>query len=667
MTPSRSSGPRQRGRRTGTGPRERLSALLARLPWWVALTVGVVAGVVGAFLTLAPFASLAVLVIAVVVGLVVTGLGELIDEPRSRQEKFATDPAFATDPETEPETAPQAALDATSKRERWGASATPPSAHRMLRGLLPLAAAVAILLWPGPTIQVIAAMVALTLVGTGLSDLAASRHLSGRTRLLEALGGATAIALGLVGLTWPDVTVLVVAIVFGVQVLRFGLRQVSGAVRTRRGDRTDHRVGGGEFDTSARRLGPARTAGTLAGAAVAVALVVVSVALERASPSPDAFYDAPRDLPATSGVLLRSEPYTNLVPTGAQGWRLLYTTTTVDADGRPASAVASAIVIVPDSAITTTATTTTTSTRTSTPSPVVAWAHGTTGAAPGCAPSVLDGGLETGAMFATDAVLARGWALVATDYVGLGTQGVHPYLIGPGQAPSVLDAVRAARTLDGVNLAPDTVVWGHSQGGHAALWTGILAPTYAPDVPLSGVLALAPASNLPGLVENLGQVTGGALFASYVISAYSQTYPDVAYNDYVRPGAQLLVREMAQRCLAEPGTLVSILTTLLLDQPIWQGDPDRGPLRARMLQNVPTGPIAAPLFIGQGAADRLVVPQAQSVYVAARCAAGQAVDYRTYAGLDHLPIVEAGSPAVADALAWTADRFAGRAAANTCH
>ena len=74
MTPSRSSGPRQRGRRTGTGPRERLSALLARLPWWVDLTVGVVASVVGAFLTLAPFASLAVLVIAVVVGLGIWGI-----------------------------------------------------------------------------------------------------------------------------------------------------------------------------------------------------------------------------------------------------------------------------------------------------------------------------------------------------------------------------------------------------------------------------------------------------------------------------------------------------------------------------------------------------------------------------------------------------------------
>ena len=55
-----------------------------------------------------------------------------------------------------------------------------------------------------------------------------------------------------------------------------------------------------------------------------------------------------------------------------------------------------------------------------------------------------------------------------------------------------------------MRLGEQTVVWGHSQGGHAALWTGQLAPTSAPELDIAGVAALAPASNLPGLIDNLG-------------------------------------------------------------------------------------------------------------------------------------------------------------------
>ena len=91
----------------------------------------------------------------------------------------------------------------------------------------------------------------------------------------------------------------------------------------------------------------------------------------------------------------------------------------------------------------------------------------------------------------------------------------HPYLIGQGEARSVLDAVRAARQMPELDLAERTVVWGHSQGGHAALWTGAIGPSYAPEVDLIGVAALAPASNLVALVDNLGNVTGGSIFAAY--------------------------------------------------------------------------------------------------------------------------------------------------------
>jgi acetyl esterase/lipase len=217
-----------------------------------------------------------------------------------------------------------------------------------------------------------------------------------------------------------------------------------------------------------------------------------------------------------------------------------------------------------------------------------------------------------------------------------------------------------------VRLADDTVVWGHSQGGGAALWSGVLASSYAPELKIGGVAALAPASNLPGLIENLGNVQAGELFASYVIEGYTSTYPDVRYADYVRPSAQLIVHEMSQRCLTDKSVLVSVLSTLLFDKPIWEGDPDRGALSQRLRENIPSGPIAAPLLLAQGAADSLVVPTAQDAYVSARCAAGYAVDYRKYEGRDHVALVQPDSPLIPELLSWTHDRFDGKPATNTC-
>ena len=82
--------------------------------------------------------------------------------------------------------------------------------------------------------------------------------------------------------------------------------------------------------------------------------------------------------------------------------------------------------------------------------------------------------------------------VVATDYPGLGTQGPAPYLVGSSEARAVLDSVRAARQLPGANAGSHFIVWGHSQGGQAALFAGQLARSYAPELKLQGVAVAAP-------------------------------------------------------------------------------------------------------------------------------------------------------------------------------
>ena len=115
--------------------------------------------------------------------------------------------------------------------------------------------------------------------------------------------------------------------------------------------------------------------------------------------------------------------------------------------------------------------------------PIVAWAHPTSGITPRCAPSL--------AIFLFQQIqglrsfVERGYVVAATDYPGLGTPGPHPYLVGDSEARAVIDAVRVAGNLPGAGGGKRFTVWGHSQGGQAALFTGMIAKTYAPELDAS--------------------------------------------------------------------------------------------------------------------------------------------------------------------------------------
>src|SRR5262245_43170685 len=180
--------------------------------------------------------------------------------------------------------------------------------------------------------------------------------------------------------------------------------------------------------------------------------------------APDAFYDPPPDLSRKPGALLRSEPLKDVIlPAGVRGWRILYATT-VD-DSTPATAVATVFAPTDPPAG---------------PRPVIAWEHGTTGLLQKCMPSLLS--FPTKGIPERDRIVKAGWVVVATDYSFAEKGGPHPYLIGEGEARAALDSVRAAHQMSEVILDKSMVVWGHSQGGHAALWTGIVGPRYAPDL-----------------------------------------------------------------------------------------------------------------------------------------------------------------------------------------
>ena len=165
---------------------------------------------------------------------------------------------------------------------------------------------------------------------------------------------------------------------------------------------------------------------------------------------------------------------------------------------------------------------------------MVSWAHGTTGIADSCAPSRTPKGPYT--FYAAPqfgAWLKAGYAIANTDYEGLGTPGVHPYLVGRSEGRGVVDIVRASRQLDG-RLARRYVIAGHSQGGHAALFAAAIGPKWAPELRLRGVAAFAPASHLGLLSRALPTFTtpsGLSGLAAMVLRGVSSAYPQINPNE----------------------------------------------------------------------------------------------------------------------------------------
>ncbi|GAA5036767.1 lipase family protein [Microbacterium fluvii] len=590
--------------RTGFLSRFPLGRLHARLPGWMRIAVAIVAIVLGAVIVIRPTSALDTLALLLGGGMILTGVLDLTGR-----------------------------ADDDAERRWW----------QIPLAFAWFAAGTFVLLWPALTVRIVAGLTGVLLLISGLLTVAAAfrRGKGWDARIADAAFGVTGLIFGVLALFWPDITLLVVAVVFGGWLIMQGITDLWKAVRTRRVRRAD------DAPAAPHRWG--RTALALVSVAAAVATAVVTMPLREGSTVVDEFYAAPRDIPDTAGHLVRAEEFTRDVPMGARGWRILYTTTGVDDEIR----VASALVVVPEG---------------DERWPVVDWNHGTTGFAQHCAPSLQSRPFWSGTMYILKKVIAEGWAVVAPDYIGLGTEGPHPYLMGEPSAHASLDAVRAAWELDDARLSRSTVVWGHSQGGGAALWTGAVAGAYAPQVWVRGVAALAPAADPVGLVENVTDVTGGSIFASFAFAAFSQIYPDVTYGEYIRPGATTIVRAMAQRCLTDPGTVVSVLASLGMsrDPDIFAEDPTEGALGEDLEENTPPAWVAAPVFVGQGAADSVISAATQNASVARMCAAGQTVDYHLYAGYEHAQIMEGYSPLIEDLFAWTHARFDGEQAGTEC-
>ncbi|WP_163544795.1 lipase family protein [Occultella kanbiaonis] len=510
-----------------------------------------------------------------------------------------------------------------------------------------------VVLWRGLTLPGLVTVVSVALAASGIAGIVGAIRGTRAARAGAAFAGVAALLFAALAQAWPVLTVLAVGVIFGAFLvyagLVLGIPAALAMVRRRQGS-DDSGASPQRRPAGRLRRGGALVVG-IAALLVAVLLAGGTYWLRAGGPEvvPDGFYTPPIAVPDAPGQLLRIEPLSSGVPPGADGWRILYTTT--HADGSPA--VASGTVIAPAE-------------RTAEALPVVSVAHGTTGIVPRCAPSLAPAPFGGGAGAALEDMVAQGWAGVLTDYVGLGTAGPHPYLVGEEAGRDVLDALRAAHQIEGLALSDTTAVWGHSQGGHGALWTAIVAPEYAPEFTIVGVAAMAPATDLYRLAAGIKDEVAGKVVSAYIAASWAQYYPELGVDDVLTPGTESVVERIGALCFEGRDALAAGVAASQLFDPVFVDEALDGALGTALRDNSPTDLIDVPVLVAQGDADTLVLPSMQRTWVSAQCAAGQSLDYREYTGLDHLSLVAADSALTDELVEWTSARLDGADPTPTC-
>jgi acetyl esterase/lipase len=280
--------------------------------------------------------------------------------------------------------------------------------------------------------------------------------------------------------------------------------------------------------------------------------------------------------------------------------------------------------------------------------PVLSWAHGTTGVADICAPSRDAPGHPSHIYIQlADAMLnrwvRRGWVVVKTDYEGLGTPGPHPYLVGASEARGTVDIVTAARQLH-PGIGRRWAVMGHSQGGHAALFTASLAQAAIPGLDLIGAVAIAPAGGTHDIIAKLlrdchASVPRLGFLALALIGA--------AAADNALRLDQLLTRP-ALRLLAFAKTsgiddlLASGLRPSLVPENVFRPGADLEPLLKVLAANDPASlRLRAPALLVHGSDDPIAALCRTDHIARSLSAKGAILDYHVYAGTGHFDVIAA--------------------------
>lgn len=410
-------------------------------------------------------------------------------------------------------------------------------------------------------------------------------------------------------------------------------------------------------------FGSVRRALALSLAAALVTLVGVS-ALPTLGATPVAaqanFYTPPSPLPpGRPGDVINSEPVTYA---GTTARRIMYQSR----DVRDQPMAVTGTVLVPTAAWPGPG-----------PRPIVAYAPFTAGMGDNCAVSHLVAGEAAGDLVTgvhtgfINALLQKGFAVVQTDYQGLGTPGDHTYMMRLPQAHAVLDSIRAAQRLPGTGLPTNGPVGiaGYSQGGAASAAAAELEPTYAPELDLKGAYAGAVPADLQALGTNLDGSLYFAFFGFAVIGA-NAAYPEADILGQANAAGRQLFQEANTVCTFDAVFRYAFRASSTLTT-------DGRPITAHMTEEpfrtiVTTNKLGgvrpqAPTLVEHTNIDD-VVPYNQARQMARDwCTRGATVQWGDI--LNFIPLFthlfSAGTSST-NAANWLQQRFAGQAPTNNC-
>lgn len=151
-------------------------------------------------------------------------------------------------------------------------------------------------------------------------------------------------------------------------------------------------------------------------------------------------------------------------------------------------------------------------------------------------------------------MLLNGVRVVITDYVGLGTPGIHTYVNRLESGRAMLDAARAGlKVADAPKDAP-VAFSGYSQGGGAAASAAELAQTYASDLNVKATYAGAPPADLSKVINQIdGTFIAGAI--GYAINGLDARYPALApiLKKETNALGKRALNDTATQCIGDTG------------------------------------------------------------------------------------------------------------------
>jgi pimeloyl-ACP methyl ester carboxylesterase len=407
-----------------------------------------------------------------------------------------------------------------------------------------------------------------------------------------------------------------------------------------------------------------------------------------AEPSVQPFYEALGKInPAGKlGQVIKQETISTSIK-GAQAWRMAY----ISSDVHERQTIATALVVAPISKA---------------PAggrPILAWAHGTTGAAQNCGPSqVTNPAVPLNQYFLVggnswtdygipnlEELIKEGYVVVATDYQGLGGGGKHQYAVAGTNGRDLINSARAAISIKDAGASKRTIFYGWSQGGGATIAAASLGDylnkkgSVTDDLQVLGFVAMAP-DDAAVMIQNATKDQASAdkaingliqLFSDNVFnfSHFAMTmwgtqaaYTNLKLSDmFTDQGAKVIDQVVSNKCMHVVADTLNYtygnqFKTLLRDKPIntmaWVKSLIGGSV-------LPVKPVA-PVVIYWGTKDTAVPPIMHELYQKQMCAMGGNIERIQLPGEQtHFSTPGVSAPMY---LEWVKDRIAGKPTLNGC-